>query len=693
MALGLLVPAAAVASQSAPWRPGFPAFASTKLAANEREIGGEIVILQGGEGSGEGGCSYVVPVVRYPAVKDAIGYRAVVYDTYYGNRTFGGPPFDDDFPYGAAPAGTHQHGLAGAFGAGNAQSCSDTAAYYRGRMKFLSAVAIFKPDDTPRIVGTVRKADGAGRAGARVTAVGPKTVSTKTDATGYYRMKVKKGRYTVSAKGYCVVGLPGCKSKKVVNVRGGSEQVDFQAARDFVHYRVELKAWIPVPHVVDPLIPVEDVPYLLVRGLRGCPGGQMPGGMRGARDLSLVTSLFRGDSHLDYDGSFRVMPVAEFAWDGERISEFRVSPESQNYGRTYNDLFFRLGALRHSCSRSALQTVRTQGRTTSKNGFTLAFDTENPMTPLPRHLSPSIDAVLRGRLSGEGQLELDYTTDLFPDHGIRVVRDGVVQDTRIVNDLSCLRREHVTGEAGLALLFFGLSYMGNSGAYVVPPEHKGFTESRPGYICAGHYVLTQVFGRGAGLGGTRAAAAGTKVAVAPVVDGGIEPFVPLAEAERRGIVATASFGDRLAIMTRAEQPVLLRVTGRNVLVENKVRENGVDGGSALYGPVTGELVVDPIGGGGATHDGQPVGPRELDRTPPQTTATASIKRGRAVVRLRATDDSGVAVTVAYVGKRALAVLKGKVRMSQRDLRKLRFLSIDVFGNREPAQRLPSRTTR
>ena len=127
-------------------------------------------------------------------MKDAIGYRAVVSDTYYGNRTFGGPPFQDDSPYGKAPAGTHQHELSGGFGPGTAQSCSDTAAYFRGRMKFLSAVAIFKPDDTPRIVGTVRKANGAGRAGVRVTAVGPKTVSTKTDATGYYRMKVKKGR-------------------------------------------------------------------------------------------------------------------------------------------------------------------------------------------------------------------------------------------------------------------------------------------------------------------------------------------------------------------------------------------------------------------------------------------------------------------------------------------------------------------
>ena len=229
----LLLSAAAAAGAAGAARggslaPGFPAFPAPKLAPNEREIGGEIVILQGGAGNGEeGGCSYTVPVVRYPAVKDAIGYRAVVYDTYYGNRTLGGPPFQDDSPYGKAPSGTHQHELAGLFGNGGAEGCGEAAAYYRERMTFLSAVAIFKPDDTPRIVGTVRTADGTGKAGVKVTAAGPRTVSTKTDVTGYYRMKVKKGRYAVSARPHCVVGAAGCKQSKTVKVTSGAQQVDF----------------------------------------------------------------------------------------------------------------------------------------------------------------------------------------------------------------------------------------------------------------------------------------------------------------------------------------------------------------------------------------------------------------------------------------------------------------------------------
>ena len=224
MGLGLLLPATAGASQGDPLRVAFPAFAATKLAPNEREIGGQLIILQGGCG---GERAYTVPVVRYTAVKDAIGYRALIGDTVTGDRFVGGPPFDDDSKYGAAPAGTHQHELAGLFTPGRDDKCAEAEAYYRGRLTILSVVAIFKPDDTPRIVGTVRKANGAGRAGVRVTAAGTKTVSAKTDATGYYSMRVRKGRYAVSARPHCVVGAAGCKQSKTVRVTSGAQQVDF----------------------------------------------------------------------------------------------------------------------------------------------------------------------------------------------------------------------------------------------------------------------------------------------------------------------------------------------------------------------------------------------------------------------------------------------------------------------------------
>ncbi len=69
------------------------------------------------------------------------------------------------------------------------------------------------------------------------------------------------------------------------------------------HYRVELKAWIPHEHVVDPV-----------------PG--------------VTNSQYRGDNHRGYDGSWRVMNWVEFDWDGKKISGFRGG---DNYGTSHRD--------------------------------------------------------------------------------------------------------------------------------------------------------------------------------------------------------------------------------------------------------------------------------------------------------------------------------------------------------------------
>ena len=169
-------------------------------------------------------CNYAI-FVQFPAVAGASSYNVVVQDKHPRvnvTRSFTGPPFNDNAEGYMTPAGAHWFGgLTG--GAGPAPCPTDP--YEGGRFEILRAVAVF--DGKARIVGTVRKVDGSGAAGARVTARGTSSVSAKTAAGGGYSMKVKNGRYEVSAKGYCVVGPAGCKKSKTVRVKDGPQQVDF----------------------------------------------------------------------------------------------------------------------------------------------------------------------------------------------------------------------------------------------------------------------------------------------------------------------------------------------------------------------------------------------------------------------------------------------------------------------------------
>ncbi len=53
-------------------------------------------------------------------------------------------------------------------------------------------------------------------------------------------------------------------------------------------------------------------------------------------------------------------------------------------------------------------------------------------------LVPNIDARLVGSFVSGGRLSIDYDTDLFPSHGLRVTVDGTDRETRVTNDVSCL---------------------------------------------------------------------------------------------------------------------------------------------------------------------------------------------------------------------------------------------------------------
>jgi TolB protein len=458
------------------------------------------------------------------------------------------------------------------------------------------------------------------------------------------------------------------------------------------HYQVELKAWIPMRHVVDPFQPItlpmpvlENPPFSFLQPL--CL--RLPG----AQDAStLVSSSFRGDAHASLPGGFRVHVVVRFDWDGKKVSNFTVSPNSTNYGSTHLDFEFssiaNSGSVFASCSNSATAATSTFATSVGANGFELKYDSTNPMVT-PQFAVPAIDGKVLGSFDANNDLRLRFRTDLFPSHGIEVTRNGVVQADAVVNDASCLDQNSVLGLSGISLLSYGLSSVEqNTGTVVVPQSAQGRVGLRSSPLCLASYDLLSVIS-GTGNGAPAAdlgssAAASSSIMVAPAKGG---RFVSLAQAIRKGLVAGLQRGQVAQLLVNPAHPVRLKIRGRPVIVQETGLHKGRQKGAVRFGPVSGTLNLLVGKGLAARANGHKLRARKPDHKPPRTHATVTFKAGSAIVRVNATDASGVAETILVAGGRIVKLHHGTARIKRSQLRGARVYSIDLFGNRERPHRM------
>ena len=222
------------------------------------------------------------------------------------------------------------------------------------------------------------------------------------------------------------------------------------AAATTSHFRIELKAWIPHPRVVDP----EQMPSDIIDGIVRA----MPMPVRGESEAH-----FRGDNHTGYAGSYRVMSVVEFDWDGSHITGLA---QSGSYGASHRDWTVRLLALGYEVSRrtgtdTATATSATSGGAAGTAGFSMGMSSANPLV---RIWAPTIDSELTGTLSGS-TMSLSYTTDLFPSHGIKVTKNGRQLYNSIVNDASGV---NALGAIGAVNVGNRLTSHSNSGSASFP---------------------------------------------------------------------------------------------------------------------------------------------------------------------------------------------------------------------------------
>ena len=162
----------------------------------------------------------------------------------------------------------------------------------------------------------------------------------------------------------------------------------------------------------------------------------------------------------------------------------------------------------------------------------------------------------------------------------------------------------------------------------------------------------------------------------------------LAEAERAKLVQVVTYGGATTIVAMAGADIRVQLPAGTTAKVRDLTEKGA-GKPRSYGPFGGTGGAVALGGSGAvTAGGKAVKPAKADTRAPKT--TARVKRlagGKVRLALKARDASKVAATYVTAGGKRTAYRKPLVLPAKR-LAKLRYGSVDVWGNAEAARKAP-----
>ncbi|MFG2949756.1 PKD domain-containing protein [Streptomyces adustus] len=262
-------------------------------------------------------------------------------------------------------------------------------------------------------------------------AAGPGTVSFKNAASAATTATFSQpGRYTLR-----LTGSDGAQA--------GTALVHVTVVE---HYRVEVRAWIPQAHVVDPYHPT--AVHLLgntADSWSAC--GHLSGHL-------VESSTFRGDNHRLFDdgsGTFRGRVWVEFDWDGTSMTHITTSSPKDAPVSTHRDWVFTKGGKTIRCTTVKTATKTVAATWDAQHRLHLHLNTRNPLVSVFPGLgvAPAIDSDLRLSFSSPTTLVAQAGTDLFPDHGFRVWRDGKVVYTRTTNQAACVNASGLYGATEL----------------------------------------------------------------------------------------------------------------------------------------------------------------------------------------------------------------------------------------------------
>jgi len=250
-------------------------------------------------------------------------------------------------------------------------------------------------------------------------------------------------------------------------------------------YRIDARAWIPYPLVVDPLNPVPGILSPSAALALGWPTCGAPLGLfiplpPPAPSVLRVSSNLRGDTHAGFAGSFRVETILQFEWTGSQLVNAQVT---RNAAISTRAITYSLFARSWSCDMTALATTATPTSGASGTSFAVDYSSATPLVPL----APTIDGLVKGSFASNGNISLDFKTDGFPSHGVSIERNGTTQQVDILNDASCIGQSGVLGLTGLTKTALGLTGAVTSvGSFTDAPDQSGTSglDHLPGFpIC------------------------------------------------------------------------------------------------------------------------------------------------------------------------------------------------------------------
>jgi hypothetical protein len=151
----------------------------------------------------------------------------------------------------------------------------------------------------------------------------------------------------------------------------------------------------------------------------------------------------------------------------------------------------------------------------------------------------------------------------------------------------------------------------------------------------------------------------------------------LDEAEEAGLIDVMREPGQTLFVTTTSKPLSVRVAGEGTVRVTPITGEGKEGAARVYDVTPAGIAINAQGALNASSAPS----RAADRKAPHTTAK---RRGGKLVA-KATDASGIAVTLVQIGNRKPKRYTKPTRVSRRAT--VRYWSIDEWGNREKARRL------
>jgi hypothetical protein len=347
---------------------------------------------------------------------------------------------------------------------------------------------------------------------------------------------------------------PGSKAEVVVEGYSINTYATADVPQLPERYKLELKAWIPQPELVDPVHPF---PLPL--------NGSTPDScLRVTNRPGWQESDFAGDDHTGFDGGARADASLQFEWDGSRMS---APDPSRAPAFSHRHWLWRFDpvALGHQkrCSQGRRVTDHGIAVLNGDNKAVVTANAGDALFDLPgtgSNLAPPLQAELTGSFTSPTSLRLSVYATYFPSFAVRVYKNDQLIYENVLQDGSCVPGGPSNGVGAAAVLTALLATGANHGPFVVATDLGHPVRLSAPCKFGSLNALASAISAPAGTNTATANSAG-RVAVPAGVFCGTGPCTVTVNAGAAGMAAAArALSVRFRLKTHQSKAIVLRLS-------------------------------------------------------------------------------------------------------------------------------------